>query len=441
MISDPVALQYIMNNPHQFKLSPNLESAFHFVHGEKSVVCVTGKDHKRLRAALNVGFNAAAVRSRIPVFENAAQILTEQLDATSTEFTNVCPLLGHATLSTISKTVLGYSTEDLGEEYISHNYQILALSSSQSAVQILADAIGAYLPTLLLRAAIHLPTPTFQIIRKARYLANELGRRVVNDKKIAAQQGLDINTDLFGQLLEQHHSDTKRNALTEDEIVAQTAVIMVAGQDTTANTLAFGLQELAKAPELQEKLRAEIHSTVGGVGAGSVAYDRMRLLNACIKEMLRLYPAEPISDRIAVEDMVIPLAHSIMTAKGEYVSHIPVRKGQIMTLAIASYQRLESHWGEDADEFNPSRWLDGGAYKGEAVGPYANLLTFFAGPRTCLGWRFAVLEMQMFLCELVGKFSFTLPVEAPVRPRFASSLLPIMSNGEKGALLSVKRVV
>jgi cytochrome P450 len=76
--------------------------------------------------------------------------------------------------------------------------------------------------------------------------------------------------------------------MTEEEIVAQTAIIMIAGQDTTATTLAFSLLELAKAPELQEKLRAEIHATVGGARASSIAYDSMPLLNAFIKVCLEI---------------------------------------------------------------------------------------------------------------------------------------------------------
>jgi hypothetical protein len=97
---------------------------------------------------------------------------------------------------------------------------------------------------------------------------------------------------------------------------------------------------------------------------------------------------------MALEDTVIPLGDGMMTAKGEHISHLPIRKGQIVSLGIASYQqfvsycqrdpdpinsffvlirRLKSRWGQDADEFKPSRWLNGGASKGEAVGPYANL--------------------------------------------------------------------
>jgi hypothetical protein len=67
--------------------------------------------------------------------------------------------------------------------------------------------------------------------------------------------------------------------------------------------------------------------------------------------------------------------------------------------------RLDSRWGANAHEFNPSRWLEGATYQGEALGPYANLwvaqfftvalfssftaricsLTFLGGPRACLG--------------------------------------------------------
>jgi hypothetical protein len=114
------------------------------------------------------------------------------------------------------------------------------------------------------------------------------------------------------------------------------------------------------------------------------------------QEALRLYPAEAITERMAVEDALIPLSDGITTSKGELISHLPVRKGQIVNLGIASYQRfvgsrgcrghsvfvhirrLESRWGDDAHEFKPSRWLDGGAVKGEAVGPYANLWVNFS---------------------------------------------------------------
>jgi hypothetical protein len=97
-----------------------------------------------------------------------------------------------------------------------------------------------------------------------------------------------------------------------------------------------------------------------------------------------MYPAEAIGERLALEDAVIPLGDG-------NISHLPVRKGQIVNLGFACYQRfvcsreclghsvlihicrLELRWGKDAHEFRPSRWLDGGVFKGEAIGPYENL--------------------------------------------------------------------
>ncbi|KAJ7847387.1 cytochrome P450 [Mycena leptocephala] len=221
------------------------------LHRKESVVAAKGDYRKKVRAALNVGFTAAAVRNYQPVFEEAAQALVQHL----------------ATLSTISEAVLGCSTQDLGEEFISSNFQIMALASSQSAFQLLGEAIGAHFPTWIWSAAIHLPTPTLKVLRTARYLTERLGDRIVREKIEAARMGLENNTDVFGllsgTLVDLNRSDKKRNALTPDELAAQTLTITVAGQDTAANTIAFGLVELSRAPDFQEKLRAEIQSTFG----------------------------------------------------------------------------------------------------------------------------------------------------------------------------------
>ncbi|KAJ7662846.1 cytochrome P450 [Mycena polygramma] len=437
MISDPIALNYILNSPY-FGFGPDVQTAIHLLYGEQSTMGVTEQAHKRLRTALNTGFTASAVRKYTPVLQQAAQALAEQLNEPSAQWTNVSPLLSLATLSTMSQVVLGYSTKDLGEEFMSNNFQIMAMASNQSSTQLLGDAIGARLPSWLTRAIIHLPTRTFRAVRTAKYLADRIGTQSVREKRDAASQGLETDADLYGQLLDLHASHEMKAKLTEDELVAQTAILMIAGQDTTANTLSFGLMELARAPDFQDQLRREINSNL----QNGVAYDGMPLLNAFIKECLRIYPAEAITDRIALQDMVIPLADSITTATGERLSQIPVRKGQILMLALASNHRLESRWGEDAMDFKPSRWLKGTAYKGEATaGLYANLFSFLGGPRGCLGWRFAVLEMQVFICELVGKFTFTLPEGQSVTTRIANTLLPTMANGQKGAPLCIKRIV
>ncbi|KAJ6548581.1 cytochrome P450 [Mycena capillaripes] len=440
MVSDAGALQYILKSPH-FALSVTLQNMVGLVFGHQSFMGIRGDIHKRIRNEFNIGFTAAAVRSYQPIFEKVAYTITQELESADSGTINVLPLLGAATLSAIAEAAFSYSIEDLGEDYVAANVQIMAAASSQSAGQIVADAIGAHLPAWLLRAAMYLPTRTFKTIRTAKYLGNRLAERVVRGKEELASQGLDINHDIFGLLLDPNRLDKTRSTLTGQDIVDQSAIIMLGGQDTTANTVAFALLELARNPEFQGLLRAEIHSTVGGADNGNVVYDRMPLLNALIKEALRVYPAEAFTERMALQDTIIPLSESIVASTGDHLSQIPVAKGQIVVVAIASYQRLQSRWGEDADKFRPSRWLDSTVSKGDAIGPYANLLTFLGGPHTCLGWRFALLEMQVVFCELVGKFSFALPENDPIRVRTANSLVPTTSNGQKGVPLRVSRIV
>ncbi|KAF8179036.1 cytochrome P450, partial [Mycena galopus ATCC 62051] len=377
MISDPVALQHIVNSPH-FEHGPLLENVIDLLFGPKSLVATKGEPHKRLRAAMNMGFSAAAVRNYQPVLTKRPKSERLEESSASASAINLCPLLGNATFSAVIQAGLGCSTEDLEEEFLANNSQIVALSSSQSAPHIFA--IGACLPNWVWRTAIRAPITTFKDIRDAKYLTSQLGEKIVRGKLNLARQGLEINTDVFGILLEQYLWGKTRHALNAEEVAAQTAAIVFPGQDPTANTIVFGLLELAKHPEFQEELRVEIQSNLGA------SHDNMPLLNAFIKEILRLYPAAALIQRIAVQDTVIPLSDSIETSTGELINQIPVQKGQVLTLAVASYQRLEQYWGYDAHKFRPSRWIDGTIPPhGPALGPYANLLSFLGGPRVCLG--------------------------------------------------------
>ncbi|KAJ7158005.1 cytochrome P450 [Mycena crocata] len=442
MISDPLALQYILHSP-KFQHGPLLEKMVDLLFGKESVVGVNGDIHKRLRTGLNIGFTASAVHNYQPMLEKVAQTITEQLEKSSTVSIDICPLLDNAALDAIGEATLGYSRQDLGEEFVDTHMAIIALASSRTEGQIFGDAVIAqWCPKWVFSAASHLPTATFNTLRKEKRLAHQIGSRSVEEKLHASEQGLETNNDIYSLLLNPDTLDRAREPLTREEVVAQTAIILIAGQETTANTLSFGLLELARHREFQQELRAEIHSFRRGT-QGNVAYDDMSRLNAFIKEVLRMYPTEATTERIAVQDTIIPLSNGITTSTGEHISRIPVQKGQIQTVNVMI--RLESRWGADAHQFKPSRWIDGSPSKGEALGPYANLrlvnsLSFLGGPHTCLGWRFAVLEMQVIICELVGKFSFALADEEPIRTCYANTLYPGFVSGKKGAPLRVTRI-
>ncbi|KAJ6473420.1 cytochrome P450 [Mycena vitilis] len=439
-ICDAGALQHITNNP-EFQFGPVLAVMRSWLYDYNAVLTTRGEKHRQLRTALNGGFTASAVRQYRPVFEKIAQWMAEQLDATveGSGVADVSPILSTGALRAITDVALGCPLDDLPPEFLPLNTRLLDIASTRSAGQIIFDAVAVNIPKPLLSRLIYLPTSAFRALRTSKFISRSEGQRLVREK-LQAPEGT-YDSDIYSLLLHQDEKDATKKTLRPEDLVAQTSLILLAGQDTTSNTLAFGLLELARRPELQNELRAEIHSTVSSSG-GSVVYDNMPLLNAFIKETLRMYPAAALSERVALQDTVVPLAEPIITSSGKKIDAIPVSKGQVFMLGVAAYQRLDSRWGANSEDFDPERWLDGRVLQGEAIGPYANLLSFFAGPHTCLGWRFAILEMQTVLSELVGKFIFSVPEaeKGAFRLRLATTLLPLDANGEKGAKLRVTRV-
>jgi hypothetical protein len=141
----------------------------------------------------------------------------------------------------------------LGKDFVENNVEIVAITATQSEGHILADAIGSRLPGWLWRAAIYLPTASASVVRKKKSLARLVGGRIVQEKVDAAKQGLELNNDLFSLLrtylsqksywnFDQRQnfavaadpSDTAKN-LSPDDLVAQVAIILLAGQETTVH--------------------------------------------------------------------------------------------------------------------------------------------------------------------------------------------------------------
>ncbi|KAJ7635213.1 cytochrome P450 [Roridomyces roridus] len=436
VISDPVALNSIVNSSN-FDHSPVTANFSKLMFEGTSLINVRGEYHRRLRAALNPGFSAAGIRHYIPAMNKAAEEITQALDLdVSLPSINISPMLSTASLGIISQAAFGCTPEELGDEFVQISTRSAGMATHVDKRIIVLAGLGKHLPQWVWDAMALLPTAVLTELRRGKFLAKQVGRRIVQGKLSAAQQGLELEEDMFSQILNPEKSDPK---LTEEELADNTSLFIIAGQETSATTMAFGLLALARNPEFQDSLRREIHSSGEKTEA---VYNNMPLLNAFIKEVLRLYPVLPSEERIAIADPVIPLTDSITTSTGDHLSEIPVRKGQIVKLAIAAYQRMESLWGADAGEFNPYRWIHGTTYQRDAVGPYGNLMAFFGGPHVCLGWRLAVLEMQVILCELVGKFSFKLPEGDNIARICGANLLqPTLPSGEKGVRLQVARIL
>ncbi|KAG8975977.1 hypothetical protein FRB90_009369, partial [Tulasnella sp. 427] len=113
----------------------------------------------------------------------------------------------------------------------------------------------------------------------------------------------------------------------------------------------------------------------------------------------------------AGQDTSIPVSQPYIDKKGVERTEISVGAGEEIVIPIALVNRDKEIWGEDADELRPERWLEGSSHprSSEIPGVFSSLLTFLGGPRSCIGYRFALLEMKVLIFALLRNVSVELP--------------------------------
>jgi cytochrome P450 len=183
---------------------------------------------------------------------------------------------------------------------------------------------------------------------------------------------------------------------------------IIAGRDTTANSLSWSLYYIIKYPGVQEKLQKEIDSVLNGEVP---TYDKIQKLEytyAFYTEVLRLNPSVPKDNKECVEDCTLPDGNPMKA--GDYLVYCPWQMG-----------RSEKLWGKDALEFKPERFLED-----KKPSPY-KFAVFQAGPRTCLGQNMAYLESITFIAMLLQKYTIALKPGQNPTYRFTVTL-PMVRN-------------
>ncbi|KAG9002988.1 hypothetical protein FRB93_011275 [Tulasnella sp. JGI-2019a] len=175
-----------------------------------------------------------------------------------------------------------------------------------------------------------------------------------------------------------------------------TLTVVLSARDTTTSLLTFMIYFWTKHPEVLAHLRAEVLEVVGPFAMPShSALANMLYLRAVVNETLRLFPSIPVHERQALQSCVVP------TREGpQYIS-----KGSSVILSTISIHRSKRLWGEDAEVFNPERWMDGSAKESDI----SRFMPFLMGPRVCLGKDMALLQVTFMATRLVQHFGgFTL---------------------------------
>ncbi|KAF8824724.1 hypothetical protein HHX47_DHR7000296 [Lentinula edodes] len=202
-------------------------------------------------------------------------------------------------------------------------------------------------------------------------------------------------TDILSLLIKDNQKKGKSEVgLTDMELLDNVTTLMMVGHETSAATLVFTLLELARNPTIQENLRREVQTM------GHLNYDRVQqleYLDAVVKEGLRLHPAASLTERVALQDDVIPLSNPAKTQNGDEISSLSIKAGQVFHIPFTSLNVSPEIWGQNAAQFIPERWIkSGGIPPIDKLprGPWTGISTFCDGPRSCIGYRLGQYELD-----------------------------------------------
>lgn len=207
----------------------------------------------------------------------------------------------------------------------------------------------------------------------------ETTRRVREVIATRRREGTTGREDILSMLLDAR--DEAGEAMTDDQLHDEMLTLLLAGHETTATTLAWTLHHLLEHPAWLARVRAEVREVVGDGHVKPEHLDRLVLLDAAIKETLRLTPIIPMVGRVL--------------AKPATIGGIDLPAGAVALASIYLVHRRADLW-PDPRRFDPARF----------VGKKADPSTYFpfgGGARRCLGMSFASYEMKIVLATILAR--------------------------------------
>src|SRR5262245_32066334 len=197
--------------------------------------------------------------------------------------------------------------------------------------------------------------------------------------------GLD-GDDLLARLARAQDPETGA-PMSEKQLIDNLVTFLAAGHETTAKALTWTLYLLARAPQWQERIFAEVGAVASAHDIDAEHIEQLPVTRAVLKEAMRLYPPAPIMTRLAAQDMTLGPA--------------TVNAGTLIVIPIFAVHRHRRLW-EDPDRFDPQRF----APEREAKLARTQFMPFGFGPRTCIGGTFAMMEATAILATLVRRARF-----------------------------------
>ena len=208
-------------------------------------------------------------------------------------------------------------------------------------------------------------------------------------------------------------ADQQGSGLGDRQVVGNVLTMLLAGEDTTANTLAWMIHLLQRNPDALRRAQQEVRALAPDpAGFSMELMNQLVFLDACISETMRLKPVAPLMALQALRDTT--------------VGDVAVPK-ETLIMGVRRHDSVSERHFQNPHAFEPERWL---ADASQALSPAAkrSAIPFGSGPRMCPGRYLALLEMKMAMAMLLASFDIV-SVETPdgkeAQERMAVTMTPV----------------
>lgn len=256
------------------------------------------------------------------------------------------------------------------------------------------------------------PFPIWRYVKSKKDKALEKGlkqiEQVINQFIDEAEERLKHKSEP-SNFLEALLIESESETFTKKEVFGNVFTMLLAGEDTTSNSLSWAIFYLCQHPEWVQKVREEATLYEGSFPSKDADLNSLKIANAIAQEAMRMKPTTPQLFMQAKEDVVI--------------NELFIPKDQVVMLQNMKAQNAEEYF-MSAYEFRPERWLAEACPYHQKHTP-ENMRAFGAGPRFCPGMKLATNEMIMAISSICKSYDLELAVDPKdVHEEFAFTMHP-----------------
>jgi cytochrome P450 len=301
------------------------------------------------------------------------------------------------------------SSLDIAQEMMNLTLGIVGQTLFSMDLSEETNTIGPAVTTLLnlLGHYVYAPFPPINIptSRNRRLLEVNRSLEQVIYHIIAERRQQDVDTgDLLSMLLSARDEETGEG-MNDQQIRDELMTMLIAGHETTANTLAWTWYLLSQHPEVEQHLYSEIDQVLGENIPTLEHLPDLKYTNMILEETLRLYPPAGIYGRKTIADDEL---------RGY---HIPANS--MIIISPYATQHHPDYW-PDPERFDPERFTT----EHSAGRSHYAYFPFSSGPRMCIGSSFAMMEAQLILATIAQRYRLRMVPGHPVEPQLLVTLRP-----------------